>query len=90
MCLETLYSTIAKYPENVFDALKTGQNKNSDSFQEIGIPQTHVWLSENFQNLIALQVWCLAFTKKFEWLANGTVIGQNSLKSYGYKICKKS
>ena len=37
---------------------------------------------------IALQVWCPAFTKNFEWLANETVLGQNSLNSFVGEICK--
>ena len=56
MCLEITYSAIAKYSEIFFDALKTGQNGESYIFQEIGIPEIHVRLSKNFQNLIALQV----------------------------------
>ena len=56
ICLEMTYSAIAKYPENCFDALKTNQNEKSYIFQEIGIPEIHVLLFENFQNLIALQV----------------------------------
>ena len=55
MCLEITYSVIAKYSEFLFDALKTGQNEKSSIFQEIGIPEIHVELFENFQNLIALQ-----------------------------------
>ena len=43
-----------------------------------------IWTSP----LIALQVWCLAFTKSFEWLANGIVRGQNSLNSSGVKYAK--
>ena len=38
----------------------------------------------------ALQAWCLAFTKNFEWFANGTVLGQNSLNSFEGKTCKKN
>ena len=77
-------SVIPKY------SLKTGQNEKS-YLQEIGISETYVQLFEHFQNLIALQVWCLAFTKNFEWLANGISLGQSSLSrnsSWG-KICKK-
>ena len=48
MCLEITYSTIAKYPEIFFDAWKTGQNEKSYIFQEIGIPEIHVRLFENF------------------------------------------
>ena len=61
------------------------------TFQETGIPKIHLWLFVNFQNLIAIQVWCLAFTKDFvEWLANGTD-GQNSLNSSaGGKIYAKT
>ena len=55
MCLEMTYSAISKYPEIFFDALKTDQNEKSYIFQEIGIPQMHVRVFENFQNLIALQ-----------------------------------
>ena len=85
MCLKITYVATAKYPENFFNALKPGQNKKSYIFQEIGIPKIYVQLFENFQNLIALQVWCLAFTKNVEWLING----QNSQNSSGGKICKK-
>ena len=51
MYLEITYSAIAKYPEISFDATKTGQNEKSYIFQEIGIPEIHVRLFENFQNL---------------------------------------
>ena len=53
MCLEI--TAIAKTLK-FFDALKTGQNEKYYIFQEIGIPEIHVRLFENFQNLIALQV----------------------------------
>ena len=56
MCLEITYSTIAKYLEIFFDTLKTDQNEKSYIFQEIGIPEIHMQLFQNFQNLIALQV----------------------------------
>ena len=85
ICLEITCSTIAKY-----DPLKTGQNEKSYIFKEIDIPEIHVELTDNFENLIAFQAWCLAFTKNFEWLANGTVLGQNNLNSSGGKIRKKS
>ena len=51
MYLEITYPAIAKYPETSFDALKTGQNEKSYIFQEIRIPEIHVRLFENFQNL---------------------------------------
>ena len=51
MYLEITYSAIAKYPEISFDEPKTGQNEKSYIFQEIGIPEIHVRLFENFQNL---------------------------------------
>ena len=51
MCLEITYLAIPKYPEFFLDALKTDQNEKSYIFQEIGIPEIHVWLFENFQNL---------------------------------------
>ena len=51
MCLEKTYSATAKYPEIFFDALKTAQNEKSYIFQEIDIPEIHVRLFENFQNL---------------------------------------
>ena len=54
MCLEITYSAIAKYPDVFFDALKADQNKKSYTFQEIGIPEIHVWVFENFQNLTTL------------------------------------
>ena len=50
------YSAMAKYSEIFFDASKTGQNKKSYIFQEIGILEIDVQLFENFQNLIALHV----------------------------------
>ena len=87
--LELTYPTIVKYPEFFFDTLKTGQNEKPYVFQEISIPEIYVQLFENSKNLIALQVSCIAFTKNFEWLANGTVLGQNSLNSSWGKICKK-
>ena len=55
MCLEITYLAIPKYPEIFLDALKTSQNEKSYIFQEIGIPEIHVWLFENFQNLIVLE-----------------------------------
>ena len=71
------------------DAIKTGQNEKPYIFQEISIPEIHVQLFENFQNVTALQVRCLEFIKSFEWLANGTVHGQSSPNSSGRKIFKK-
>ena len=72
--------------------LKTSKNEKPNIFQEIGIPEIHVQLFENFENLIALQVWCqvwcLVFTKNVEWLANETVLGQSSPNSSVGKICK--
>ena len=56
MFLEITYSAIAKYPEIFFDELGTGQNEKSYIFQEIGIPEIHMQLFDNFQNPIALQV----------------------------------
>ena len=56
MCPEITCSAIAKYPEILFDALKTGQNEKSFIIQEIDIPEIYVQLFENFQNLIALQI----------------------------------
>ena len=56
MYLAIIYSTIVKYPESFFDALKPSQNKKSCIFQETGVPEVFVQLFENFQNLIALQV----------------------------------
>ena len=53
-----------------FLCIKTGQNRISYIFQEIVIPEIHVRLFEDFQNLIALQVWGLAFIKSFKQLAN--------------------
>ena len=49
MCLEITYLAIPKYPEIFLDALKTGQNEKSYIFQEIGIPEIHVWLFENLK-----------------------------------------
>ena len=42
---------------------------------------------ENEKSYI-FQVWCHAFTKNFEWLANETVLGQSSPNRSGGKICK--
>ena len=41
---------LQKNPENLFDALKPGQNEKSRIFQEIGIPKIHVRLFKNFRN----------------------------------------
>ena len=91
ICLEITHIQLLQNTLTIFfDALKTVQNEKSYIFQEIGIPEIHVRLFENFQNLIALQVLCLASTKDYEWLPNGTVLGQNSLNSSGGKIRKKS
>ena len=51
MFLEIRYSAIAKYPNIFFDALKTGQSEKSYIFQEIGNPEIHVRLFDNFLNL---------------------------------------
>ena len=51
MCPQITCSAIAKYPFFFFDALKIGQNEKSYIFQEIGIPEIHVQLFENFQIL---------------------------------------
>ena len=58
MLLEIIFSGVAKYPDFFFFFLciKTGQNRISYIFQEIVIPEIHVRLFEDFQNLIALQV----------------------------------
>ena len=56
MFLEIKYSTVVKYPENFFDAMKTSLNKKFYIFQRISIPEINVSLFENFQDLIALQV----------------------------------
>ena len=48
MCLEITYLAIPKCPEIFLDVLKTSQNEKSYIFQEIGIPEIHVWLLENF------------------------------------------
>ena len=56
MCLEITYLAIPKYPEFFLDALKTDQNEKYYIFQEIGIPEIHVWLSENFQKLEYLKI----------------------------------
>ena len=51
MLLELKYKAIEKYPEFFFDALETVQKEQFFIFQEIGIPEIHVWLFENFQTL---------------------------------------
>ena len=56
MCPEITYLALPKYPEFFLDALKTDQNEKSYIFQEIGIPEIHVWLFENFQNLEYLKI----------------------------------
>ena len=56
MYIEITYSAIAKYPVIFFDELKIVQNEKFYIFQEIGIPEIHVQLFENFQNLMVLQV----------------------------------
>ena len=75
MFLEIKNSIVTKYPENIFGSLKTGQNEKSYIFWEIDIPQISGQLFENVQNLISLQVWCLQFTKIFEWFTKGTALG---------------
>ena len=83
-------SATAQHPEILIDVLKTGQNEKFYIFQEIGIPEIHVQLFEIFQNLNSTSslMFCL-HTKNFEWLENGTVLGQSSPNSSGGKICKK-
>ena len=49
-----MHAATAKYPENFFDALKSGQNEKSFVFQEIDIPKIYVQLFKNFENLIAI------------------------------------
>ena len=88
MIVKITYSAIATYSEFFLMNQKLPKMK-SYIFQEIGIPEIHVWLFENFQNLAALQVWCLAFTKSFEWLTNGTIFWQSSPNNSGGKKCKK-
>lgn len=58
-------------------ALKTGQNEMFHIFWEIDIPAIKMFLSENFQNLLALQVWCNGFTKIVEWFRNGTALNSS-------------
>ena len=89
MCLEIAYSAIAKYPEFFFDAL-TGRNEKSYIFQEIDIPEVHVQLFENFQNLIALSFDALPLPKALSDGQIGTDLGQSSPNSPWGKICKKS
>ena len=69
MCLEITYSAIAKYPEIFFWCIKTGQNEKSYNFKEISIPEIHVQLFENFQNLIALQAFHFRYSC---WLIDTT------------------
>ena len=57
-------------------------------FRGIVIPGINVWLFENFQNLIALQVCCFGFIKIFEWFTSGTALGQNNLNVSEETICK--
>ena len=80
--------TQKRYPitwQNMYPNLKTTSHIKLKFF---------LWtkLFENFENLIALQVWCqvwcLVFTKNVEWLANETVLGQSSPNSSVGKICK--
>ena len=88
MCLEVTHSAIANYPEICFDVLKTGLNEKILYFSRNwhpGNPYATIW---KFSKPIALKFLWLAFTKNFEWLANKTVIGQNSLSKFGRKICK--
>ena len=80
----------ANFPKNFFDVLKPDQNEKSYYFPKIGIVKTHVQLFENCQNLLALQVSCFTFRINFEWLANGTNLGQNNLNSFWGNICKNS
>ena len=55
MGLERKDSFVAKCPENLLCALKTGQNEKFHIFQEIDILEINVQLFENFQNLIAFR-----------------------------------
>ena len=54
----------------------------------MGILKIHVQLFENFENLIAFQVSCLAFTKNFGWFPKGNVLDQDSLNSFGVIYAK--
>ena len=78
-----------EYPGDFLGALKTGQNSKSYIFKEIGIPEINVRLFANFQNLIALQVWCIGFTEMVEWYKNGTTFGKNGLNSSRDKNMQK-
>ena len=62
--------------------------KNPIFFKKLASQKSMCEYFENFQNLIALQVWYLVFTKNFEKLSNGTVLGQNSLNRSGVKYAK--
>ena len=78
-----------KIPWIFFDAL-TGRNEKSYIFQEIDIPEVHVQLFENFQNLIALSFDALPLQKALSDGQIGTDLGQSSPNSPWGKICKKS
>ena len=86
MHLEIKYSTAVKFPENFFEAMKTSLNKKFYIFQRISIPEINMSLFENFQDLIALQVWSHGFTKILQWFAHGTALGLNNLNSLGAEI----
>ena len=74
MCLEKKDSIVTKCSEIVFGELKTDQHEKTHIFRDTYFPEINVRLLENFQDLIALQVPYLDFTKIFECFANETAL----------------
>ena len=89
MCLEIKDSIVGKCPGDFWGALKTSQNEKPYMLKELGIPEINVRLYKNFQNLIALHVWCVGFAEMTEWCKNGTTLGQNGLNSSRDKNMQK-
>ena len=88
MCPEMKDLVVAKSPENLFGALKTGQNLKSYIFPKTSISEINVQLFENFWNLIALQVWSLASKNFFYALQMEPLLSKMALIVLGAKICK--
>ena len=62
--------------------------ENLKIFRKIGISEINMRLFENFQNLIALQVWFLGFTKYLSCLQTELLLGKLVFTVLGAKVCK--
>ena len=82
MCLEITYSAIVEF---FFWCIKNWPKWKILYFSRNWHPKNPCATIWKFSKPMALQVWCLACTKNFEWLANGTDLGQNSLNNLGVK-----